>query len=100
MLGNVTYVNPNLGEPPTGEPCAGDPPARFGGRGSSRSPYPYHSAPTERVDANTEEVRKRTERPMENKVQEDRQANYFGLVVEIICRMGSFSMIRFREKEF
>ena len=41
MLGKVTYVNPNLGEPPTGEPCAGDPPARFGGRGSSRSPYPY-----------------------------------------------------------
>ena len=32
-LGNVTYVNPGLGEPPTGEPYAGDPPVRFGGRG-------------------------------------------------------------------
>ena len=41
MLGNATIVNPGLGEPPTGEPDAGDPPVRFGGRGGSRSPYPY-----------------------------------------------------------
>src|SRR2546425_9290812 len=41
MLGNVIIVNPELGEPPTGKLDAGDPPVRFGGRGSSRSPYPY-----------------------------------------------------------
>ena len=27
-------------EPPSGEPCAGDPPARLGGRGACRPPYP------------------------------------------------------------
>ena len=36
-----SVVNPLGGEPPTGEPDAGDPPVRFGGRGNSRSPYPY-----------------------------------------------------------
>jgi len=45
MLGNVTYVNPGLGEPPTGEPYAGDPPVRFGGRGRASHPDPYrHSS--------------------------------------------------------
>jgi hypothetical protein len=44
MLGNAIVVNPELGEPPTGEPDAGDPHVRFGGRGSSRSPYPYPEA--------------------------------------------------------
>ena len=41
MLGNVIFVNPEPGEPPTGEPYAGDPPVRFGGgRGRIQSALP------------------------------------------------------------